>query len=336
MRVSLHSSSLREVLRCIYSPPSTSLHVPLRRQILSAPTKQFTTSSRRHAGIAAPEINFKTSGQALEGNDAGNSEKQVFARLVPVSRSYFTAQPGFMDDLLMLQNLAGKYSHLPTLKPDELPRVAWVPIAEYRNISGENVKASRYAKIIEVLTRLNRIHPAMMPNVVREAIGVYKRDINPFQNKAKERTVDKYGRGLGAGRRKTSTARAWLVEGTGEVLVNGKTLAEAFARVHDRETVIWALKATDRLDKYNVWARAEGGGTTGQAEALALAVGKALLVHEPALKPAVRRCESSEPVPFRTLLMMHTAGCVTRDPRRVERKKPGHVKARKMPAWVKR
>jgi len=49
------------------------------------------------------------------------------------------------------------------------------------------------------------------------------------------------------------------------------------------------LKATDRIDKYNVWALVTGGGTTGQAEALTLAVGKALLAHEPALKPALRR-----------------------------------------------
>lgn len=49
------------------------------------------------------------------------------------------------------------------------------------------------------------------------------------------------------------------------------------------------MKATDRIGKYNVWALVEGGGTTGQAEALTLAVGKALLGHEPALKPALRR-----------------------------------------------
>ena len=110
-----------------------------------------------------------------------------------------------------------------------------------------------------------------------------------------------------------------LVEGTGEVIVNGKSLSQAFGRIHDRESAVWALKATSRLDKYNVFAVVQGGGTTGQAEAITLAVAKALLAHEPALKPALRR-----------------AGVVSRDPRRVERKKPGKLKARKMPAWVKR
>jgi len=190
---------------------------------------------------------------------------------------------------------------------------------DYRNISGETVKAAKYHKIIEILHRLNHIHPSVMPAEVQRALNNYKRDVNPHENVAKPIPIDQFGRALGVGRRKSSTARAWLVEGTGEVLINGKTLAEAFGRVHDRESAIWALKATDRIDKYNLWALVSGGGTTGQAEALTLAVGKALLSHEPALKPALRR-----------------AGCVTRDPRRVERKKPGHLKARKMPTWVKR
>jgi len=131
--------------------------------------------------------------------------------------------------------------------------------------------------------------------------------------------VDEDGRAYAYGRRKSSRAQVWLVEGEGEVLVNGKSLVDVFSRIHDRESALWALKSTARLDKYNVWIKVHGGGTTGQAEAITLAVGKALMVHEPALKPALRR-----------------AGCVTRDPRRVERKKPGKLKARKMPAWVKR
>ncbi len=134
-----------------------------------------------------------------------------------------------------------------------------------------------------------------MPADVTAAVNEYKKDINPYRNVVKTPHVDKGGRALGVGKRKASSARAYLVEGTGEVLVNGKTLAEAFGRIHDRESAIWALKATDRIDKYNVWALVAGGGTTGQAEALTLAVGKALLAHEPALKPALRRGKSYPP-----------------------------------------
>ena len=106
-----------------------------------------------------------------------------------------------------------------------------------------------------------------------------------------------------------------------KVIKNAKELPEGRTIFHEilRSDIPASEKATQRLDKYNVWALTKGGGTTGQAEAITLAVAKALLAHEPALKPALRR-----------------AGVVTRDPRRVERKKPGKLKARKMPAWVKR
>ena len=159
---------------------------------------------------------------------------------------------------------------------------------------GEPVKASKYHKIIEVLRQLNRIHPALMPEEVTTAINHYKRDIDPFALNRRPQTIDADGRSFGAGRRKASTAKVYLVEGEGEVLVNGKTLNQAFPRIHDRESAIWALKSTGRIDKYNVWAIVQGGGLTGQAESLTLAVAKALMVHEPALKPALRRGELYE------------------------------------------
>lgn len=282
-KVALLPINLREGLRCACSPRPIISRPTLRRPVLN--TSQFSTSTRLRAGIAAPEIKFK--GQGGEGTEG--QEEVFYARLVPESPSYFTAQPTFIDDLLALENLLRRYSVLPTVKPGEAPRVAWRSIREYRNEVGESVKTSKYHKIVEILHRLNHIHPSVMPAAVTAALNEYKRDINPYQNVTKAPYVDKGGRALGAGRRKAASARAYLVEGTGEVLVNGKSLAEAFGRIHDRESVIWALKATDRIDKYNVWALVEGGGTTGQAEALTLAVGKALLGHEPALKPALRR-----------------------------------------------
>lgn len=232
------------------------------------------------ASIAAPAIDF----------DAGNEKlPQINARLVPESASYFTGSPQFIDDLLSLQALLHKHEALPVLPPAEAPRVAWKTLIDYRNVVGESVKAAKYQKIVRVLQRLNQIHPSLMPNDVKVALSHYKRDINPQLNSPRPVLIDKFGRALAAGRRKSSVARAWVVEGDGEVLVNGKTLTEAFGRIHDRESAIWALKATERVDKYNVWALVEGGGTTGQAEALTLAIAKALLVHEPLLKPALRR-----------------------------------------------
>jgi small subunit ribosomal protein S9 len=285
MKVARLPVGVLESMRCACSLRPTPLNSSLRRHVFNNPSQQFGTSTRFRAGFAAPEIKFNRDRAASETQE----EIPFFARLVPDSPSYFTAQPIFTDDLLILQSLLQRYSGLPTVKPGDAPRVAWRSLMEYKNMVGESVKAAKYHKIVELLQRLNQIHPSLMPKAVKEALNEYKRDINPYQNVIKVAPVDKLGRTLGVGRRKSSSARAWVVEGTGEVLVNGKSLAEAFGRVHDRESAVWALKATERMDKYNVWALVSGGGTTGQAEALTLAVGKALLAHEPALKPALRR-----------------------------------------------
>ncbi|OWO99897.1 hypothetical protein B2J93_6952 [Marssonina coronariae] len=302
MRVSWLPAGLREGLRNASCPRTVTSNHGIRKAAPNASAK-FSTSTRFQASIAAPEIKF----DQKDGGDE-EEEKTFFARLVPSSPSYFTAQPIFTDDLLILQSLVNKYSNLPTVKAGEGPRVAWRTLSEYRNMTGETIKAAKYHKIVDLLQRLNSIHPSLQPRDVKLALKEYKRDISPYQNAATLPSVDKLGRTLGAGRRKSSTARAWIVEGTGEVLVNGKTLAEAFGRIHDRESAVWALKATDRMNKYNVWALVEGGGTTGQAEALTLAVGKALLAQEPALKPALRRGRREAKLPTDRLHVPDSAG----------------------------
>jgi small subunit ribosomal protein S9 len=263
-----------------------------------------------------------------------------YARPVPVSPSYFSRLPQFNDSFVHVQELAQKYARLPALHPSKVERVAWKTKDQYRLSIGEHVKARDYATCITLVKRLNQIHPDIMPDTIKAGIRPFKRDINSFLNRPKPIPVDKFGRSHGVGKRKSSVARAWLVEGTGEVLINGKTMNDAFGRIHDRESALWGLKTTDRLDKYNVWALVEGGGSTGQAEALAMAVAKALIVHEPPLKTTLRRGKLiiQTTLMYRTrLLIFHViAGCITRDPRTVERKKPGHLKARKSPAWVKR
>jgi small subunit ribosomal protein S9 len=287
---------------------------------------------------STPQSNNTASTIAMVATDAA-----VHARAVPVSASYFSRQPHFNDSYLLLAKLVERYRKLPILPAEQVERVAWKTLEDFRQAVGEQVKATDFGEAMQLVKRLNQIHPKLKPKEVEDALVIFKRTIQPYANKAKPIPIDKFGRALGVGKRKTSVARAWVVEGTGEMLVNGKTLADAFGRVHDRESATWALRATDRVDKYNVWALVEGGGTTGQAEALTLAVAKALMAHEPALKPALRRGTIYAVLTwFRdvsgtvSLTALFIAGCVTRDPRKVERKKHGHVKARKSPTWVKR
>ena len=212
-------------------------------------------------------------------------------RIVPASPSYFTATPRYTDDLLALSALLRKYQLLPVLPTGEAPRVAWKTIDQYKAEVAEPVRAKSYKMLLELLKRLNYIHPSLIPTEVTQALEKYKRLVQPHHNRPRPILVDRFGKSKAVGRRKSSAASVFVVEGEGKVLINGKPLTDYFGRLHDRETAVWALKATQRMDKYNVWALAQGGGTTGQADAIQLGLAKALLAHEPDLKPALRRGE---------------------------------------------
>ena len=147
MKIAWLPAGMREGLRCAHSHRNTPIQPLLRQQNLTSSRRQLTTSSSRQAlqsFNAAPRINF---GSAVEGENSAYKENQeddiFYARLVPYSPSYFTAQPHFIDDLLVTQHLATKHAALPIVKSADAPRIAWVNLMEYRDIVGERVKASR-------------------------------------------------------------------------------------------------------------------------------------------------------------------------------------------------
>lgn len=211
------------------------------------------------------------------------------ARVLPTSPAYFTGIPNFTDQLLQLEYFEKKYSNLPTVPSNEAPRMSWLRLGEFRERIGESVATTKYRRVLALLNRLNHIDRRLAPQEVVTAMESFVREGNPQQEKAAPPTIDDMGRARGVGRRKTSSAQAWLVEGDGQVLINGRNIIELFPRIHDRESALWALRSTGRVDKYNVFVMVRGGGLTGQAEATTVAVARALLVHEPALKPALRK-----------------------------------------------
>ncbi|CAK7264052.1 37S ribosomal protein S9, mitochondrial [Sporothrix epigloea] len=220
---------------------------------------------------------------------AGVFQLEGHARSLPISASYFTRQPTFNDNLIRLQQIYRKHGSLPMVEASQVKRITWHTLKDFKAGNGEEITPSEYKRCLAMVKKLHRIHPRLKPSGIDETIAPFVRTIHQADTQTKKKILDRFGRAVGVGRRKTSTARAWVVEGTGEMIVNGKSLSGSFGRVHDRESAMWALRATDRTDKYNVWALVDGGGTTGQAEALTLAVARALLIHEPALKTALRK-----------------------------------------------
>lgn len=114
-----------------------------------------------------------------------------------------------------------------------------------------------------------------------------------------------------SGRRKTSVARAYVTAGSGNIEVNGRDYKEYFKTPTLHYYVTQSLSVANALGNYDVKANVAGGGITGQAQAIRLAIAKALVEMNPELKKDLR-----------------AAGLITRDPRMVERKKFGQKKAR--------
>ena len=123
----------------------------------------------------------------------------------------------------------------------------------------------------------------------------------------------------GVGRRKRAVARVRLYPGKGEVVINGKPAQEYFGRLQDQMAVTAPLKITRNEGRFNLSVVVNGGGITGQAEAIRHGLARALLLYDPLAKTPLR-----------------DAGFLTRDPREKERKKAGLKRARKAPQYTKR
>ena len=125
--------------------------------------------------------------------------------------------------------------------------------------------------------------------------------------------------GSGLGRRKEAVARVRLVPGTGQWTLNGRTLEDYFPNKLHQQDILLPLTLLERENQFDLKVTVNGGGPTGQAGALRLAIARALNIYNPADRTALKK-----------------AGLLTRDARAVERKKAGLHKARRAPQYSKR
>lgn len=123
----------------------------------------------------------------------------------------------------------------------------------------------------------------------------------------------------GTGKRKTSTARVFLMPGNGQFVVNRMNYNEYFRSRSEQSVVMQPLTVTENQEKFDVYVNVAGGGFAGQAGAVRLGISRALLEFDPELRQALKR-----------------AGFLTRDPRTKERKKYGQPGARKRYQFSKR
>ncbi|KAG8752039.1 37S ribosomal protein S9, mitochondrial [Serendipita sp. 396] len=274
----------------------------------------------------------------------------------PDSPTFFSGRSLYLDNIYNLEkrlNLFTSMMHKAHIMP--LPKAAehqvgpvpsyWRDANGMYQILGKAIRESQYRRLIGLLSQLNRLRRIAaicerkdIEKQITEIIEPYEKPnkaILEAQKTGRKRALpDENGRVYGIGRRKTSSARVWMIKiqpeaysdasdkGTVPVascLVNGIPAARYFTHISDRERVFRPLKLTGLLSSYNVFCLVRGGGTTGQAEAIAVGMAKALEVLEPSIKPILKQGE-----------------LMKRDPRMVERKKTNLAKARKAYTWVKR
>ncbi len=135
----------------------------------------------------------------------------------------------------------------------------------------------------------------------------------------REAQRDSLGRAYATGKRKDAVARVWVKPGSGKVVVNGKDIAVYFARPVLQMILRQPFEVAGVVGQYDVYATVAGGGLSGQAGAVKHGISKALQLHEPSLRAALK-----------------AAGFLTRDSRVVERKKYGKAKARRSFQFSKR
>ncbi|PZO65049.1 MAG: 30S ribosomal protein S9 [Paracoccus denitrificans] len=150
--------------------------------------------------------------------------------------------------------------------------------------------------------------------------GVVSDDVTATETLApREPQRDEQGRAYATGKRKDAVARVWVKPGSGKIQVNGKDMSEYFARPVLQMILRQPFDVAGVGGQYDVYATVTGGGLSGQAGAVKHGISKALQLHEPSLRAALK-----------------AAGFLTRDSRVVERKKYGKAKARRSFQFSKR
>jgi small subunit ribosomal protein S9 len=155
-------------------------------------------------------------------------------------------------------------------------------------------------------------------STVKLNVGTAAKGPQPSAKPVKK-NPDKGGYWWGTGRRKSSVARVRIKPGKGKLLVNKRDFKDYFTREQDRKAVLAPLKAVDGEKSFDVFINVKGGGTTGQAGASLLGIARALKKYEE-----------------KYIQVLRDGGHLTRDPRMVERKKPGQRGARRRFQFSKR
>lgn len=247
-------------------------------------------------------------------------------RVVPRHMAFYMSNPRHEEVVRRLNQLVQRYINLPTVDPKNYTSSKWINPAEEESGTTRRLTGPQKRIFSDLVRRLDRIDPQLVPREVEAVLACLRADSQvsgQAVNQRKIKTLDSEGRAIAVGHRKSASARVVLVQvrddEVGQIYINGRSIEESFASFMHRQSVLYPLRVADAVGKFNIWATVQGGGISGQADAVAHGISQALVIQNPLLRPRLNR-----------------ADLLKRDLRVKERKKPGLAKARKAYTWVKR
>ncbi|KAG5368544.1 37S ribosomal protein S9 [Yarrowia sp. C11] len=253
---------------------------------------------------------------------AGRPSENI--RVAPETALQYTGRGSHEKTMEVVNRIRRQYEYLPRNRegvspPDLVSRVAYLALLG----TNEPVSGPQHSELTKALSDLYYIDNQLKPQVVKDLLRRFMRKASTDAEAGELETLDDQGRAVTRGRRKTSSARVIVTkapEGTvGEIRVNGMLVSQFFEDLHHRNEVLFPLSVVQSETKYNVFATTVGGGNSGKSGAVALGIARGLIIHNPLLRKRLSK-----------------AGCLTRDDRTKERKKPGLRRARAAYTWVKR
>lgn len=256
-----------------------------------------------------PEVARLTRAYAYASSSSGSTYVQSRPELPkPTSPSFFTGKSKFFDSIIHLENALSHHRRLlkdaclyPVPVGGELvaSRTAWKNAEQLVDLVGTHLRIAQYRQVTGLLNELNELRMLAETAGRTDIEGAIAAVLQPFEREDKEAILgnkrrpvqfDEHGRSYTLGKRKESSARVWVVPtqtqasapvSATNILINNTPLGAYFANVADRERVVLPFKLTGLVGAFNAFALARGGGTTGQAGAVAHGIAKALAAHVP-------------------------------------------------------
>lgn len=268
--------------------------------------------------LGQPKTNARDDENSVENRWARHE-----LRAAPANPLQYTGRGSHEATMETVNRIRRQYEYLPRNREQEGPR--WVSRGAYVGMIGssEPVSSPQHSELTKALSDLYYIDSQLKPQVVRDLLRRFLRGAAAGASEGEVPALDAKGRAVTRGRRKTASARVILTKAedgkAGQILVNGLPISQYFTNLDDRAEAMFPLAVVQSETKYNVFATAVGGGNSGKAGAIALGVARGVIIHNPLLRKRLSK-----------------AGCLTRDARTKERKKPGLRRARAAPTWVKR